>query len=51
MTAEKLERLCDEGLCRRKDGKGDMAVKSRIDLLRTLNSILRFGTKYGYMEH
>ena len=51
MTAEKLEGICDEGLRLRKDGKGEMAVKSRIDLLRTLNNILRFGAKQGYMEH
>lgn len=51
ITAEKLEEIFKCGLRFRKDGKGELAIKSQIDLLRTLNHILRFGVKQGYMEH
>lgn len=50
LTAENLKGFCEEVLSQRCDGKGTLSVKSRIELLRTLNSVLRFGLEKGYFH-
>ncbi|MGN1048714.1 MAG: tyrosine-type recombinase/integrase [Eubacteriales bacterium] len=50
MTTEKLNDCCREALFLRKDGKGELSAKSKTDILRTLNNILKFGMNKGYIS-
>ena len=45
-----IRRRCSEKLSLRLDGKGELSAKSRIDLLRMLDNILKFGKEQGYIK-
>lgn len=48
LTAENLNEKFLTALVMRNDGKGELSVKTRTDILRTLNSILKFAMNKGY---
>lgn len=48
VTERDLNRICFTELPLRADEKGMLSPKSRIDLIRTLNNVLRFGFEQGY---
>ena len=50
MTSDRLNDLCSSALSQRSDGKGELATKTHVDILRTLNNILRFGVEKGYFS-
>lgn len=50
VDGDHLNHLCFHGLNARYDHCGDLSTKSRIDLIRTLNDILRFGFEHRYLS-
>lgn len=50
LTAEKLNELRKTSLAMRNDGKGRLSAKTQIDVLRTLNNVLKFGMRNGYIN-
>ena len=51
MTTEKLNDYCNTALTSRMDGNGKLSSKSQIDILRTLNNVLRYGMNKGLIHY